>query len=237
MTVYLDLYFLENLVMDYLLLSAVLPPSVKRLRRMLAASFGAVCACLAAICQLPSELQPFISLPVAGLMLLLAQPPVSPSYFFKRFLFLFTCSFFFAGLLPFLLSYLRLWLLCVALAYLMLHWFLRFMDRRSKNLLLEITCGDSSWQLRAIVDSGNTLTEPISGLPVIVVRQGCLSHSPPGVFLVPFHTVGSHGLLLAFRPDQLRIDGQPAPPALIAPAPSFVGSPACQALVPLSLLS
>ena len=92
--------------------------------------------------------------------------------------------------------------------------------------------GDRSLTLRALIDTGNTLSDPASGRAVIVADA--LSLSPllgftpdlsdvsalvealsrvPGlerrVSLVPYRSVGvSGGLLAAFRPDALELDGK-----------------------------
>ena len=83
-------------------------------------------------------------------------------------------------------------------------------------------------QLRLLVDSGNCLTDPISGVPVIVVQRKCvqslftdaeLQYMEVGTAdavlrlpdlsdrlrLLPFQTVGYRGLMLGVRLDELQI--------------------------------
>ena len=83
-------------------------------------------------------------------------------------------------------------------------------------------------QLRLLVDSGNCLTDPISGVPVIVVQMKCvqslftdaeLQYMEVGAAdavlrlpdlsdrlrLLPFQTVGYRGLMLGVRLDELQI--------------------------------
>lgn len=236
MSVYMDLYFAANLLMDYLLLSAVgsrFRP--RRGRRLLAALFGSLCACGALFLGFFGWKRLLLVLPVASLMLMIAHSPVSAEGFARDLFCLLCCSFFFSGLLPFLLVYLRLWLLCVALTYLGLRAFLFFWGRRRRRVLLQIQVGDACWRVPALVDSGSSLRDPITGLPVILVRRSSLPGHPGGSHPIPYHTVDSHGLLMAFRPDRVCIDAELVPAALIAPAPDFPGSSAIQAIIPEAL--
>ena len=63
--------------------------------------------------------------------------------------------------------------------------------------------------LVAIVDTGNALVEPLSNLPVIVVEKDALSGVAGGrMRAVPFTSVGGGGVLSAFAPDSVRVDGR-----------------------------
>ena len=63
------------------------------------------------------------------------------------------------------------------------------------------------------LDTGNSLTEPFSGDPVILVKRAALApllDSEEGLRfrLVPYGSIGGEGILKAFRPDELFIDGR-----------------------------
>ena len=115
---------------------------------------------------------------------------------------------------------------------------------------IKLILGDRSIGLTALVDTGNTLTDPVSGRPVMVAegeRAGPLfprEHRPGpndladpaaglarlgtgewrGRFrLLPYRSVGvDRGLLLAVRLDALELDGQGRGPALVALSPTPV---------------
>ena len=60
------------------------------------------------------------------------------------------------------------------------------------------------------MDTGNTLTEPFSNAPVVVVDAACIASIMPKeesgkIRYVPFQAVSGGGLLPAFRPDKLTI--------------------------------
>lgn len=96
--------------------------------------------------------------------------------------------------------------------------------------------------LTALVDSGNTLSDPVSGLPVLVVEgarlapllppeadlvhpAGCFPQlAPPGRFrLLPYRAVGvAQGLLLAVRADRVVVDGKESKSCLVALSPTPV---------------
>ena len=69
--------------------------------------------------------------------------------------------------------------------------------------------------LRLIFDTGNLLTEPFSGLPVIVAKKSSLLRVMPEGFpersagpnfrVIPYTAVGGEGLLCAFRPESLEL--------------------------------
>lgn len=115
---------------------------------------------------------------------------------------------------------------------------------------VRLRLGERSVALTALVDTGNTLTDPVSGRPVMVAegeRAGALfprEHRPgledlrdPAAAmarlgtgewrarfrLLPYRSVGvDRGLLLAVRADALELDGQGRGPMLVALSPTPV---------------
>ncbi len=103
--------------------------------------------------------------------------------------------------------------------------------------------------LTALVDTGNTLRDPLSGRPVLVVDAAAATKllplsreqltSPvetlatakvPGLRLIPYSAVGqSAGLLLGLRPDGVQINGKEAE-YMVAFAPQSLGQGQYQAL-------
>ena len=116
---------------------------------------------------------------------------------------------------------------------------------------VEIALRGTTLRLCAMLDTGNLLTDPVSGLPVIVCSRRALlplipfaafaleeeGALPQGFRLLSVRTCAGRGMMLCFRPDGLRLerDGawQPCQAMVgIAPAP-YDGM---QALVPAALL-
>ena len=109
-------------------------------------------------------------------------------------------------------------------------------------------------RLIGLRDSGNRLSDPVTGKAAAVADRACLTRQlglPPlprdpaealtrlndrpeyrGRFrLLPYRTVGASGMLLAFRPDEAEVDGA-AETMLIALAPEGLGEADCQILLP-----
>lgn len=114
----------------------------------------------------------------------------------------------------------------------------------------KVCLGDKEVCFTALVDTGNTLTDPVSGRSVMVVDGTALLALFPkgegpderaltepaqalnrlnsgrfrGRFrLLPYRTVGVEcGLLLAVRPDSVRLEGQEHGPMLVAISPTPV---------------
>jgi stage II sporulation protein GA (sporulation sigma-E factor processing peptidase) len=92
--------------------------------------------------------------------------------------------------------------------------------------------------LKGLVDTGNRLKEPFSGLPVAVcearaflgvlpdghieaaLRGGLVADTPPPLRMVPYADVGGTGVLPAFKPDMMLIE---APGGTLKASEVYVG--------------
>ena len=64
---------------------------------------------------------------------------------------------------------------------------------------------------RGLIDTGNHLKAPVSGLPVHVATVGLMKRLCPavkGVMYVPYQCVGSNGILPAVRIDEMKVEGE-----------------------------
>lgn len=68
---------------------------------------------------------------------------------------------------------------------------------------LTILMGDKQTHLFAFLDSGNKLKEPFSDYPVIIVDKSKIDFEPQRI--IPYNTVGGEGILQAFKPDKVII--------------------------------
>ncbi|MDD6484904.1 MAG: sigma-E processing peptidase SpoIIGA [Clostridiales bacterium] len=97
-----------------------------------------------------------------------------------------------------------------------------FNKRLKKRLCrLKITANEKTVETTAVFDSGNLLTEPVSGKSVIVTDRSLLAPLFPGgidrilndpvkhgLRLIPYSTVSGAGVMPAFLPDEVSIDGR-----------------------------
>ena len=114
---------------------------------------------------------------------------------------------------------------------------------------VRLTLGERQVSLTALVDTGNTLTDPATGRPVLVAEADCVEELlPPGIRpspadlrdpagalerledpwrrcfrLLPYRSVGvDRGLLLAVRVDQVQVGEEDRGPMLTALSPTPV---------------
>ena len=114
---------------------------------------------------------------------------------------------------------------------------------------VRLTLGERQVSLTALVDTGNTLTDPATGRPVLVAEADCVEELlPPGIRpspadlrdpagalerledpwrrrfrLLPYRSVGvDRGLLLAVRVDQVQVGEEERGPMLAALSPTPV---------------
>jgi len=98
-------------------------------------------------------------------------------------------------------------------------------DEQNRGIIdIEIICGKNKIKTKAIYDSGNRLKESLTGKSVVIVKRkyacnilgknaenllnrfdiegiSALTEYHSGIFVVPFHSIGSEGLLPAFPVD------------------------------------
>ena len=122
--------------------------------------------------------------------------------------------------------------------------------KKEREILdVELFCFERRAAFRALVDTGNSLSDPLSGRRVMVVApaalRGLLGEYYPlfllsdptetlsaaaeldalrgRLRLIPYSAVGGKGFLVAFRPDSLLIGGEEERELLVALSPSASG--------------
>lgn len=254
LVIYLDSFLLLNLILDYLLLlltGRIAGAVLLRRRILLSAALG--CAYAGATVLLPALTflgHPLIRIGVGVLMVLL-------SYGAQRQLWKLTLLFFSlsaalgGGLYALRLMGLGLPVLEVkhilffaAMTYYAMSLAGRKLARHGPREYRQVVIhlGTTTAKLTALVDSGNTLSDPTNGKAVVVAEGRCLaSLLPPEVDLLhpiqclprlrepcrfrllPYRAVGvEQGLLLAVRADRVQINGRDAGARLVALSPTPV---------------
>lgn len=222
MRVSIELFLLDNLMMNYLTLRLACVfcnCSAKQWRMLLAAFFGAVYALLS-MWKLPI-LRGLV--PKLMLSLLMALPVAERLKAYpKALLCLLLAACLMGGVMFGLLMLfggelyhgayvctisVRMALLaacvCACLPRLVVGGLHAIRQRRC-SVHICIRFADRTIALAALIDSGNLLTEPISGLPVVVVQPGILPKTQR-VRPVAFRSVGGAGLLYAMRPAEMLV--------------------------------
>ncbi len=270
MVIYLDSLFLLNLGLDELLLfTAAKLGGVRRRhgRIFLAAVLGALYAAIL-FCQGQSyAAHPLVRAAVAVGMVLLAVGWREQPWRVLALFLLLSCALAGGVLLlerlgvgqmstgqgvPATVSDGKLLLLCAAGEYLLVSLGARLPGHQSKRTVpVLLTCEGRRVFLRALVDTGNLLRDPLTGNPVLIAERqaaarlfprhcapteqelchpaACLEQlsqrwTPSRLRLVPYRAVGTErGLLLAVRVDEMEVDGVLHGSRLVAVTPGRLG--------------
>lgn len=254
--VYADEVFLLNGIVDYLLLlsaARLAGEPLRRLRMALAAALGGVYAAAIFFPGFQFLASPLCKLAVAAAMTLVAFGG-SRRLLRVSLVFLGVGAAFGGGVLALQLLFgapavldLKTVLLaaagCYAFLSLLFHGGAKHTGRELAPA--ELTLGERRCLLTALIDTGNTLTDPATGRPVMVAEgEKTASLFPAGQApgpeeltdpvgalerrreagrhwrLIPYQAVGvSCGLLLAVRVDRARVAGEDYGPILVALAP------------------
>lgn len=148
---------------------------------------------------------------------------------------------------------LRVLALSFALCWALVSLVFRRSVKRAERVICDISMEKNgrTVRFRALADTGNGLYDPISGCAALVAEPDALAplfpgaavwlRAPPvdaaahipGARLIPCASVSGGGLLLAFRPDSVTVDGTPRRDLIAAVAASDLGGDGSfQAVVP-----
>ena len=245
MQVYLDLVMLLNFAVNYALLQgvAVLTGAAVRTWRLgAAAALGAVYAGLCVAL-------PFLAGNLWRLVFLAGMVAIAFGLnrgSLRRGAVFLALSFALGGV-ALCLQLRNFWALILAAAVVALacRLFLRGGMRHAGQLTqASIALGGRQVELTALRDSGNSLTDQFTGEPVLVAQYDAVKKLLPcalprpadpaaamtrlqaqgvGCRLIPYHALGSSGMLLAVRCDRVTVGGKAAG-SLVAIAPDRLGS-------------
>jgi len=255
--VYIDLLFLLNAAVDYALLlctAKICGAYPKRLRLALAALLGAAFAAAAVFWRplrsLPAEMLCGAAMSLAAFGF--SRVSVRTALVFFAVAAAFGGAVYAVSLLRNGSGTLSLRALAVSLAlcYAVFSVVFRRLGRaRTRSLVasLTLTLGGRSLRVDALRDTGHSLSDPVTGRPVVVIERSCVSGLLPpeqaAVFkretadaaetvvaagrtglrarLVPYSSVGTaRGLLPAFHVDHASVDGKSYAGVLAAVSPT-----------------
>lgn len=197
MTIYVDVVFIENLLINYIILCAtaiIAKNKIHFLKFLLASSFGSLYAILNYIISLSNLENFFLKLFISGFMILISFDNKKIKVFFKNLIMFYLTSFTFGGAAFMLLFFvspesviyengrfigtypLKITIYGGILGFIIITLVAKFIKNKFSNTLcdLEIFFKGKVIKLKTLVDSGNLLKEPISNQDVIVVQKSSL---------------------------------------------------------------
>ena len=223
---YIDVLFLENFLMDYILLlitKHMLRSCVPVWRICLAAFAGALATCIVIAVRIPYTFIKYglFYVIIPGIMLVGGLRIRGKSELARGLITLYISGFLTGGIFAFLGQYAQVGSLFFALA--VASYYLASGALKMLSLLFhfgEIHCevrlvyGDRTCSVAAVIDTGNHLWDPVSGKAVsIVTRNAAEKLVPPeeleSLRKIEYHTIGKgRGMLPVLTIDSLWIDGE-----------------------------
>lgn len=223
---YIDVFFLTNFMMDYLLLLFIkksLKCTATHGRICLGALAGAFLTCIIVICPIPYVFIKFILFHVfVNTCMIRAGLKIKRKTEFAKSVFLlYVGSFLLGGILQTVQSYVSIGSLFFALAiggYYLISIIWDVLSRMQKQIQfrcqVELFLGEKMLCVEGLIDTGNGLCDPITGQPVhILDRKAAQYFSGENVEgkvrYVPFHSIGKkEGLILTVQMSRMHILGE-----------------------------
>lgn len=257
MTIYIDLIFLENIFMNSIIIfgtGIILKKEIKILRILAGSILGAIYACIYYITNLEIYSNIILKLLLSFAIVYISFNSKSIRSFLKELLIFYLTSFTFGGVTFALLYFispgdilfqngtlvgiypLKMILFGGLIGFIII--VLSFKTIKNKIARRDMTCtidiqiNGMKKNIKAIIDTGNFLKEPITGKPVVIVEKDCLENIIPKnilnnleeiingnieieerylpkIKLIPFTALGvENGLLLGIKPDVVTINYQ-----------------------------
>ncbi len=240
--IYIDILICLNLFINYLVLiltSKFMHSNKRNYRIVLAAIAGAFYSLIIFLPHLNRFILFFISIFYSTIMIFIAFGFVSAFIFFKTVAYFFLINFSFAGIMFLIYRLITpdtmfvkngivyfnfsplffIFMCCISYILIRLMQLINIKLHPSNDIFrTQIHIGKSYCNLNAKMDTGNSLVEPFSMLPVIVVNEKSLSQLIPNYEqssientikfkyrMIPFNSVGKAGVLKSFKPDYITI--------------------------------
>ena len=250
MTIYIDLIFLENLFMNSIIIyaaSIILKNEIKIAKILLSSIIGAVYACAYYIFKMEIYSNIILKMFLSFTMVYIAFNSKTVKMFIKELLIFYLTSFTFGGVTFALLYFInpnniqfqngtligiypmKMILIGGLIGFIII--ILSFKIIKNKIAVKDMTCNivirihEKSIKIKAIIDTGNFLKEPITKNPVVIVEKDVLNKIVPKIILdslekiidgqvdmkeeylskirlIPFTALGAeNGMLVGIKPD------------------------------------
>jgi stage II sporulation protein GA (sporulation sigma-E factor processing peptidase) len=241
--IYLDVFFIINLLMDFLILLIVrrmVHRDARWFRSLIGAVIGATYICIIIVLPFGNNfIFKFITYFVISFIMVRVSFGIKGlRNNLKPYALLFVTTFLLGGILNALYFYtefghmlgnvisgnafeglnLLVFILCAAVSYVVLTIIVYMVKRHKKNSRIfykvNLQYHSQIFTVTALLDTGNSLIEPISRQPVNLVEYGVIKENlgeinfKEGNFrMIPFHSVGKKsGLIPGFNIDQITIE-------------------------------
>lgn len=246
--IYIDVLLFVNLYITYFLIIGtcrLIHKKITPVRALLGSVAGSTSSLLILLPALPFIFNISIRLFVSSIIILISMGFKTIKIFLKNTFLFFTVNCIYAGIMLLLWMFsapvgmvynnwvtyfdIPLWVMIISTsaAYLLLVFIRRVLDSKTsldKKYIIKIYTEKGCAELCATADSGNKLTDFLTGIPVIFCNiQKCISVCPndvincifddtyknqpiKGVRIIPYSTVSGSSLAYCFKPDKIVIN-------------------------------
>lgn len=223
---YIDVLFLVNFMMDYLLLlllKKMLKCTATHGSILLGAALGSFLTCIIVILPISYAVLKFIlfHMIVNVFMIRAGLKIKNMRVFVKAYFLLYIGSFLLGGVLQALRQYVRVGSLFFAIAvggYFVVSkiWdYITYVQRINQyQCRVDLYLGEKTCHVKGMIDTGNGLRDPHSNQPVSILDRGVArqflgEEKLSQVRYIPFHSIGKkEGVLLAMQIDRMCVHGE-----------------------------
>lgn len=214
MTIYLDMVFLLNILLDFILLmsvSIILTRNARIKRIILGSMIGGVSTTLLFINI--SSLLLFILKIFLGLIMVLATFSYKNiKYTFNNLFYLLTISFILSGILYLFMdqkyyNYLILIIIFITIPIIYYKQLKKYQDNYTNYYQVKIYYKQKIYDLIGFLDTGNKLFDLYKKRPVILTDYQ-ININDEEIIYVPFTSVNTEGIIKCFKPDKIIVNNK-----------------------------
>ncbi len=220
---YIDVLFLVNFMMDYLVLQIV-----KRIskcssspsRIVISSLVGAILTCVVIVMPVKSIVLKLVLFHgiISIIMIKIGFKTPNKHVFFQCLITLYCGSFLFGGILGFFQQYVKVTSLFFGVtvgSYYMVRgvwWFFKNISlQRATWYDVSIYFGKEEIKVRALYDTGNSLRDPYLDQPVSILEKNednvLCRELEKGYYEIPYHSIGHDGVLKVVKATKMHITG------------------------------
>lgn len=214
MKMYIDLFFIFNVIMDYIIImstSILLKRRTSYIRMILSSLIGGISS-LVLFTSLNKIVIEIVSIVI---MVLISFGYKGIRYLINNILYMYVLSTLLGGIIylfnikvsnSMFLTYLIIIVISIEIMILYIKENKKMRSIYNNNYKVDIYFKDrEKLSLIGFVDTGNNLYDPYKKRPVIIVHNKYIKEDK--YILVPYHTINGNGLLKCIKPDIIFIDG------------------------------
>ncbi|MDD3413971.1 MAG: sigma-E processing peptidase SpoIIGA [Lachnospiraceae bacterium] len=219
---YIDVFFLFNLWMNYLILEITnmfMKTSIARIKIALIAAAGAFGLCIIVLLPFGSlQMKSIIAEILYGIVTLRFGFHLKDKQFVKGFVCLYGSAVLLAGMIEFFIGKYSAWTImivgtmCAGIIYVAYKGYQYLFEREKYYYQVKVNCNSLSVEVKGLFDSGNTLCDPIGGNCVHIISEEAahsinLANREEKIRLIPYQSVGKqNGLMTAYFADSIEIE-------------------------------